>query len=75
MSRKANIQRPHRERVSEHSRYLSAGELVLARLRLSQEMVNLVLRDADALPDAMQARLAGVAQSLAAVVRQARLLR
>jgi hypothetical protein len=75
MSRKANAQRPPDEQVSEHSRYLSPGELVCARLRLSQEMVDLVLSDADALPAPMQARLAGLAQSLAAVVRQARLLR
>jgi hypothetical protein len=72
---KANAHRSRDELVSEHARYLTPGELTCARLHLAEEMIDLVLSDADALPAPMQARLAGVAQSLAAVVRQARLLR
>jgi hypothetical protein len=72
MSRKANAQRPRQEHISEHSRYLSLGELVHARLRLSQEMVDLVLSDADALPEAMQASLQGIGKRLEEIMREAR---
>jgi hypothetical protein len=74
MSRKANAERPRQELVSEHSRHLTPAELTHARLRLSQEMVNLVLSDTDALPVTMQVRLERLATMLDEVLKHARRL-
>jgi hypothetical protein len=73
-SRKANTERAHRELVSEHSRYLTPGEVRHARLRLSQQMVDLVLSEGDALPAPMQATLQGLTRTLGQVLKQTRCL-
>jgi len=66
--RKINHHRPHRQRVSNQSHYLTADELRHARLALAQDMLALVLSDTDALSPPMQTRLEGVAQALDAVM-------
>jgi hypothetical protein len=74
MSRKANVNRAPDELISQHSRFLTPGELTHARLRLSQQMVDLVLSERDTLPATMQTSLAGLAKMLEKVVREARRL-
>jgi hypothetical protein len=70
--RKLNASRLHRERVSNQSQYYTPAELRHARLSLASEMVDLVLSDTDALPQAMQETLAGLATVLGAVLKDAR---
>jgi hypothetical protein len=70
--KKLNSHRPHRARVSNQSQYLTAAELRHARLALAQDMVELVLSDAGALPPPMQSGLEGVAKVLDTLMQDAR---
>ena len=70
--RKHNTHRKRLDRVSNQSNYLTPGELTAARLRLSQEMVHLVLRERDTLPVPLLQALERLAARLDAVMQQAR---